>query len=157
MPHQKCPSLLRRTVPVCSGFSNLTAYADFLKQNQVTKGLIVSDKGIPASAAEEYFGHNPDLHYLNPLRRNSALIETHDMLSFDAILPTDSNITCKKAKVNGKEKWLYSFRDATKAAKEEQDWLARAKSNDNFSMEELKTRQKTFGTVVFECDLDTTC
>ena len=148
--------------PVCSqcfpgNMLDLTAYADFLKQNQVTKGLIVSDKGIPASAAEEYFGHNPDLHYLNPLRRNSALIETHDMLSFDAILPTDSNITCKKAKVNGKEKWLYSFRDATKAAKEEQDWLARAKSNDNFSMEELKTRQKTFGTVVFECDLDTTC
>lgn len=148
--------------PVCSqcfpgNMLDLTAYGDFLKQNHITRGLIVSDKGIPASAAEEYFGDNPELHYLNPLRRNSALIDTHDMLSFDAILPTDSNITCKKAKVNGKQKWLYSFRDATKAAKEEQDWLARAKSNDNFSMEELKTRQKTFGTAVFECDLDTTC
>lgn len=29
MPHQKCPSLLRRTVPVCSGFSNtVTRNAD---------------------------------------------------------------------------------------------------------------------------------
>lgn len=148
--------------PVCSqcypgNMLDLTAYEDFLKQNQITKGLIVSDKGIPASAAEKHFGSNPDLHYLNPLRRNSQMIETHGMLSFDSILATDSNITCKKAKVVGKNKWLYSFRDAAKAAKEEQDWLARVKKDGGFSMEELKRKQKSFGTIVFECDLDTTC
>lgn len=148
--------------PVCSqcfpgNMLDLTAYEDFLKQNQITKGLVVSDKGIPASAAEKHFGSNPDLHYLNPLRRNSQMIDTHDMLSFDSILPSDSNITCKKAKVSGKNKWLYSFRDARKAAKEEQDWLARAKKDGDFSMEELSRKQKSFGTIVLECDLDTSC
>lgn len=148
--------------PVCSqcfpgNMLDLTAYEDFLSQNQISKGLIVSDKGIPASAAEKHFGNNPDLHYLNPLRRNSQMIDTHGMLSFDSILASDSNITCKKAKVSGKKKWLYSFRDAAKAAKEEQDWLARAKKDGNFSMEELERKQKSFGTIVLECDLDTTC
>ena len=148
--------------PVCSqcypgNMLDITAYEDFLKQNQITKGLIVSDKGISASAAEKHFGNNPDLHYLNPLRRNSQMIDTHDMLSFESILPSDSNITCKKAKVSGKNKWLYSFRDSAKAAKEEQDWLARAKKDEAFSMEELTRKQKSFGTIVFECDLDTTC
>lgn len=148
--------------PVCSqcfpgNMLDLTAYEDFLEQNQITKGLIVSDKGIPASAAEKHFGANPDLHYLNPLRRNSQMIATHDMLSFDSILASDSNITCKKAKVSGKDKWLYSFRDAAKAAKEEQDWLARAKKDGDFSMKELARKQKSFGTIVMECDLDTTC
>lgn len=148
--------------PVCSqcfpgNMLDLTAYEEFLRQNRITKGLVVSDKGIPASAAEEHFGGNPDLHYLNPLRRNSKMIETHDMLSFDAILSTDSNITCRKAKVNGKDKWLYSFRDAAKAAKEEQDWLARARKDGDFSPEELARKQRSFGTIVLECDLDTTC
>lgn len=148
--------------PVCSqcfpgNMLDLTAYEDFLSQNNITKGLIVSDKGIPASAAEKHFSNNPNLHYLNPLRRNSQMIATHDMLSFDSILAYDSDITCKKAKVNGKNKWLYSFRDAVKAAKEEQDWLSRAKKNGDFSMEELSRKQKSFGTIVLECDLDTTC
>lgn len=148
--------------PVCSqcfpgNMLDLTAYEDFLRQNKITKGLIVSDKGIPASAAEKHFGSNPDLHYLNPLRRDSQMIDSHDMLSFESILPTDSNITCKKAKVSGKNKWLYSFRDARKAAREEQDWLARAKKEDDFSMDELNRKQKSFGTIVLECDLDTTC
>lgn len=148
--------------PVCSqcfpgNMLDITAYEDFLKQNHITKGLIVSDKGIPATAAEKHFGNNPDLHYLNPLRRSSRLIETHCMLDFDMILPSDSNITCRKARVNGKSKWVYSFRDARKAALEEQDWLARAGKDGDFSMEELSRRQRSFGTIVFECDLDTTC
>lgn len=148
--------------PVCSqcfpgNMLDLTAYEDFLKQNRITKGLIVSDKGIPASAAEKHFGDNPDLHYLNPLSRNSQMIDTQDMLTFDSILSSDSNITCKKAKVSGKNKWLYSFRDARDAAKEEQDWLARSKKDDDFSMDELSRKQKSFGTIVLECDLDTTC
>lgn len=153
---------LEKMEPVCSkcfpgNMLDITAYEDFLKENRIAKGLVVSDKGIPASAAEEHFGKNPDLHFLNPLRRNSQMIDTHDMLAFDSILPSDSNVTCKKAKVSGKQKWLYSFRDARKAAKEEQDWLARAKSGGEFSMEELTRKQKSFGTIVLECDLDTSC
>lgn len=55
------------------------------------------------------------------------------------------------------EKYPGAFRDARKAAKEEQDWLARAKKEDFFSMEELNRKQKSFGTIVLGCDIDTTC
>lgn len=145
--------------PVCSkcypgNMLDITAFDDFLSENHITKGLIVSDKGIPATAAEERFAANKDMHYLYPLKRSSKLIETHDMLTFDTILSSDSNITCRKAKVSGKKKFLYSFRDAQQAAKEEQDWLRRAKKDGTYSPEELARRQKTFGTIVFECDLD---
>lgn len=71
---------LEAVEPVCSqcfpgNMLDITAYDGFLRQNNITRGLIASDKGIPASAAEKHFGSHADLHYLNPLRRNSQMID----------------------------------------------------------------------------------
>ena len=145
--------------PVCSkcfpgNMLDYTAYESFISENNITRGLIVGDKGFPASAAESHFAGHPDLHYLNPVKRNSKLIERHKMLSFEALLPGHEGITYKKAKVQGKGKWLYSFRDTAKAAKEEKDYLKRAKSEGTYDDKEFKTRQQSFGTIVLECDLD---
>ena len=92
----------------------------------MTHGLIVADKGFPSDAASGHFERNPDLHYLNPEKRNSRFIETHDLLSFSGILEGFDGVTYKKAKCIGANKWLYSFRDAASAAKEKLDWLSRA-------------------------------
>ena len=54
----------------------------------------------------------------------------------------------------GTKKWLYSFRDATLAAKEEQDWLKNAKKDGTYSAEALAEKQKSFGTIVLESDCD---
>lgn len=145
--------------PVCSkcfpgNMLDYTAYESFISENNITRGLIVGDKGFPASAAESHFAGHPDLHYLNPVRRNSKLIERHKMLSFEALLPGHEGITYKKAKVQGKGKWLYSFRDTAKAAKEEKDYLKRAKSEGAYDDKEFKARRQSFGTIVLECDLD---
>ena len=51
-------------------------------------------------------------------------------------------------------KWLYAFRDARKAAKEERDWLTYAKKTGNYKLDVLHKKQRVFGTVVLECDLD---
>ena len=87
---------------------------------------------------------NPDLHYLNPIKRNSKLIQTHHMLDFTRLLSGYEGITFRKEKCNGKNKWLYSFRDSAKAANEERDYLRRAKADGSYDLEELKDRQKSF-------------
>jgi len=145
--------------PICSkcfpgNMLDLTAYESFIQENGITKGIIVADKGFPASAVKNQFQENPDLHYLNPIKRNSTLIETYSMLDFTGILPVDDAITYRKEKCSGIGKWLYSFRDARRAAKEEQDWLKRAKKKGTYDLEMLQEKQRIFGTIVLECDLD---
>lgn len=145
--------------PVCSkGFPgnmlDATSYSVFIAENRITKGIIVGDKGFPESAAHDQFERNPDLHYLNPVKRNSRLIERHSMLDFTAILPDHEGITFRKEKCSGTDKWLYSYRDSRKAAKEESDWLRRAKKDRTYGLEALREKQKTFGTIMLECDMD---
>jgi transposase len=122
--------------PVCSkcfpgNMLDATAYEEFISENKITKGIIVGDKGFPESAAHGYFATNPDLHYLNPVKRNSKLIGRHHMLDLTGILPGYEGITFRKEKCTGTDKWLYSFRDSAKAGKEERDWLRRAKKGQN--------------------------
>ena len=150
---------LEEMEPVCSkGFPgnmlDVTAYRAFLSENKITKGIVVGDKGFPESAAHDYFEQNPELNYLNPVKRNSKLIGRHKMLDFTAILPGYEGITFRKEKCVGTSKWLYSYRDSKKAAKEESDWLRRAKKNKTYSLDVLREKQKSFGTIVLECDLD---
>lgn len=150
---------LEEMEPVCSkcfpgNMLDATSYSAFISENGITKGIIIGDKGFPESAAHEHFEANKDLHYLNPVKRNSKLIERHRMLDFTGILPGYEGVTFRKEKCSGTDKWLYSYRDSYKAAKEERDWLRRAKKNKTYSLEALRLKQKTFGTIVLECDLD---
>ena len=145
--------------PVCSkcfpgNMLDATSYSAFISENRITKGIIVGDKGFPESAAHEHFQANEELHYLDPVKRNSKLIERHHMLDFTGILPGHEGITFRKEKCTGTDKWLYSYRDSYKASKEERDWLHRAKKNKTYCLEALREKQKTFGTIVLECDLD---
>ena len=145
--------------PICSkcypgNMLDLTAYESFIRESGITKGIIVADKGFPASAAQDQFRENPDLHYLNPIKRNSKLIGMHTMLDFTGILPGYDGVTFRKEKCDGINKWLYSFRDASRAAKEERDWLKRAKKKETYDLGALREKQCVFGTVVLECDLD---
>ena len=112
---------LEEMEPVCSkcfpgNMLDLTAYESFIQENNITTGIIVADKGFPASAAQNAFRNNPDLHYLNPIKRNAVLVEKHDLLDFTGILSGFEGITYRKEKCS-QSKWLYSFRDALKAAK----------------------------------------
>ena len=145
--------------PICSkcfpgNMLDLTSYKAFISENGITKGIIVADKGFPSTAAEQQFRDHPDLHYLNPIKRNSKLIGRHHMMDFTGILDGFDWITFRKEKCSGVDKWLYSFRDSIKAAKEERDWLCRAKKEKEYSLEKLREKQAGFGTIVLECDLD---
>ena len=61
------------------------------------------------------------------------------MYSYEGILKGHPEITYRQSKVDGKERWLYSFRDCVRAAKEEKDYLSRFVSG--FSDLELKAKQ----------------
>ena len=69
---------LEEMEPVCSkcfpgNMLDATSYSSFISENGITKGIIVADKGFPEAAAHDHFSANPDLHYLNPIKRNSKL------------------------------------------------------------------------------------
>ena len=150
---------LDRMEPVCSqcypgNMLDLTAYGDFVRTCGVKRGVIVADKGFPASAAAEYREENPDLHYLNPVKRNATLIRTHKMLDFDGVLPDREGISFRKARVAGGRKWLYSFRDAAQAHAEDAAYLAKAKKEGLYDHSAYEEARKSFGTIVLECDLD---
>lgn len=145
--------------PVCSkGFPgnmlDLTSYEAFIRENDIRNGLVVADRGFPSDAAAACFRERPGLHYLNPVKRNSRLFDTHRMLEFTGLLANREGATFRKEKCGGKETWLYSFRDAARAAQEERDWLRRARKNGDYSLEALREKQRSFGTAVLECDLD---
>jgi len=145
--------------PICSkcfpgNMLDITAYESFIAENEIKKGIIIADKGFPASAADRHFSENPDLHYLNPTKRNATILNKYSMYDFTGILNGYSGITYRKEKVECTNKWLYSYRDSNRAAKEEHDWLNNAKSKETYDLGVLKKKQRVFGTIVLECDLD---
>ena len=70
------------------------------------------------------------------------------MPDFTDLLPGYEGITFRKEKCIGTNKWLYSYRDSCKAAKEERDWLNKVNKNKTYSPEELREKQNVFGTIV---------
>ena len=145
--------------PVCSkcfpgNMLDFTSYEAFIAENGITRGIIVADKGFPAAAAGSYFRDHPDLHYLNPLKRNAKLTAEYRLMEFTGILAGYEGVTYVKRKCAGQDKWLYSYRDARRAAMEEQDWLRRAKKKGDYDLAKLRGKQMFFGTVALECDLD---
>ena len=150
---------LDRNEPACSqcypgNMLDVTSYGDFIDKCHIRRGVIVADKGFPSSASESHRKANPELHQLNPIKRNSKFIETHKLYEYDGVLPGREGITFKKAMVKGAKKWLYSFRDASLAAREERAYLEKAKKDGSYKHVDFLARQKTFGTIVLECDLD---
>ncbi|MBR4211772.1 MAG: transposase, partial [Oscillibacter sp.] len=73
---------------------------------------------------------------------------------YEGQLPECETILYKKAYVEQEGKWLYSFRDTTKAHKEEFGWLQRSRKNNDFDIDRFDEDWLLFGTIVLESDLD---
>lgn len=146
--------------PVCSkcfpgNMLDSTSYEGFISEYQLTKGLIIGDKGFPHSTAKEYFEAYPDLHYLNPLKRDSKYINEFDLFNFDGQLEGHENILYKRVYVEKERKWLYSFKDTVMAHKENYGCLHQTnKKRKEFSMTEYLDEVRKFGTILIESDLE---
>ena len=76
------------------------------------------------------------------------------MLDFDGVLDgIDAHVVYKKKKIKG-GRYLYAFKDASKAAKEEASYLANAKQKNTFSPETYAIKKNLFGVIVLESDQD---
>ena len=145
--------------PVCSkcfpgNMPDSVSYKTFIEENGIKKGILVGDKGFPASCIDDIIRDNEGLHYMNPLKRDSKYITKFNLYNFDGQVPGFESILYKKVKVENEAKWLYCFRDTQKAHKEEYSWLHRAKKGEYFENEKYKEDSISFGTIILECDCD---
>ena len=150
---------LEKQEPVCSkcfpgNMPDSTAYSNFIEENGIKKGILVGDKGFPSSVAKKHFAENNDLHYMNPLKRDSKYITDYDLLVYEGQLSGYEGILYKRAFVEKEKKWLYSFRDTSQAHKEEYSWLHNTSKKGNFDIERFDEDWLLFGTIVLESDLE---
>ena len=145
--------------PICSTVfpgnePDAVSYKEFIKTNNLTKGILVGDKGFPMSNLDETFKKNKDLHYVHPLKRNSRYIIDYDLLDFKKhFVYGDSHILYKKVKVQD-NKFLYSFMKVKLLAKELEAHIVEACKNDNLDFGDLKDKFQKFGVIVLISDLD---
>ncbi len=126
------------------------AFGDFVKKNGIQRGIVVADKGFPVSSAEDVLDGSPELHYLIPLKDNNSLIERYGMTDFDKVVDKHNHILGKKVHMDGT--WLYSFCDSRRAGAENGAYIE--EKGDDFDSWEYDRDRRSFGTIVFECDLD---
>jgi len=145
--------------PVCAevfpGNSiDASSYPAFIRDNDIKKGIIVSDKGFPPSAIKNELKERPDLHFLTPLKRNDARIGNNKMLNFEGVLTgVGAHVLYKKTAIKD-ERFLYAFKDSRRAAAEESAYLANAEKHKSFEQEKYAKKRELFGVIVFESDQD---
>jgi hypothetical protein len=130
------------------------SFSTFIHDNGIEKGIIIADKGFPISSITEDLKSRPDLHYMIPIKRIDRRIRDNHMLDFDTVVTgTDKNVVGKKIMLN-EGKYLYSFRDAYLAGKEEGSMISRSKKKEDFDSKGYLSHRDVYGVIVFESDLD---
>lgn len=131
-----------------------SSYNAFIRDNDIRKGIIVSDKGFPPSQIKAELQDRPDLHFLTPIKRNDVRIANNDMLSFEGVLEgMDDHVLYKKRSIKG-GRFLYAYKSARKAAAEEASYLARREKKKDFDSAGYEKKRSVFGVIVFESDQD---
>ena len=130
------------------------AYSDFIRNNDIRKGIIIADKGFPPSKISKELEERPDLHFITPIKRNDSRIDDNKMLEFEGVLTDiEGHIQYKKKEIRG-GRFLYAFRDTSKAMLEEADYISRAEKSKSYDYQKYLKKDHTFGVIVFESDQD---
>ena len=74
-------------------------------------------------------------------------------LSMSVLEGIEGHVVYKKKQIRG-GRFLYSYRDARKAAIEEADYLTKAENQKTFEPEKYSKKSSLFGVIVFESDQD---
>lgn len=150
---------LEQMEPICAEVFagnriDASAFATFIRDRHIDRGIIVADKGFPPSQIQQELQIHPDLHYLIPIKRNDTRIRNNAMLQFQGILHDISGQVqyCKKRLRTGR--FLYAFKDNQKAAAESYVFLEKMKADAKVTQEDFARQSPLFGVVVFESDID---
>ena len=150
---------LEEKEPICSkcypgNMLDLTAYENFITENNITQGIIVGDKGFPESSAKATFKNNPNLHFINPIKRDSKVIKELNLNNFDGVLKNNEKILSTKRYNESTAKWYYHYKDLGLAAQEENDYVHRQTKQASFDVNTYNEKKVEFGTLTLESDLD---
>jgi hypothetical protein len=145
--------------PICSevfpgNCIDAQSYRSFIRDNCITKGIIIADKGFPPAKIHQELEANKDLHFLTPIKRNDRRIAELKLTDFENTLTGvgKSIVYSKRRDANGR--FLYAFRDTATAAQEESCYIKYAERKDNFEAEAYQKHRNRFGLIVFESDHD---
>ena len=128
----------------------------FIEHNNITKGIIVADKGFPPSKIARQLEKHPDLHFLTPIKRNDSRIAANGMLSWQGVLHgIDRRVAYCRKRING-GRWLYAFKDMGKAHGEENLFFDKLLKDTSarFSIQDYDKTMVRGGVMVFESDLE---
>lgn len=130
------------------------SFSAFINDNNIDRGIIIADKGFPVSSIAQDLKERSDLHYMIPIKRRDLRIRGNSMLEFDEVVTgTDKNVIGKKARLQDGT-YLYGFRDAYLAGKEESSVITRSKKKESFDSKDYLSHRDLYGVIVFESDLD---
>ncbi len=129
-----------------------TAYRDFLVQNNIRKGMIITDKGFPFNKVRNYVNGFCDLSFMSPLKTNDTRIATNKMTEYDGVLK-NYPISYKKVKLSSGN-YLYSFDDPYIKGDAIAKYMEKAKQKRAYSYEDYARKTKTGGLIIFESDRD---
>ncbi|MFA6680324.1 MAG: hypothetical protein WCR96_07560 [Candidatus Methanomethylophilaceae archaeon] len=130
------------------------SFSAFINDNGIDRGILIADKGFPISSIAQDLKSRPGLHYLIPIKRGDLRIRDNNMLEFDEVVTgTDKNVVGKQVKLK-EGKYLYSFRDAYLAGKEESSVITKSKKKESFDSKSYLSHRDAYGLIVFESDLD---
>ena len=145
---------LERQEPVCAevftGNSiDAASYRSFIRDNNLRKDIILSDKGFPPRQIAQELAERPELHFITPIKRNDLRIANHQMYEFQGVLANfDKAVFYKKARIST-VRFLYAYKDTRKAELEEHSFAEHARKAAAYARE-----KSSFGTIVFESDED---
>ena len=125
----------------------------FLKTNNITKGLLIGDKGFTKNKLLSIMKNNHDLHYMFPIKINDKRINKYNMTSFDGIIKGIKDIVYYK-KVKCDNIYLYSFKNQSDANEQANAYRNKKKKDEIFDAEKHEKKCSLFGVIVFESDID---
>lgn len=139
-----CSMCFSGNIPDASSFPRI------LEEYNITRGLLVGDKGFPVGSIKEWVNGHPELHYLLPVKRNSKYISKHNLRDYRDNLENMNTVLYKKVYDEEDKVWVYSFHNSSIASREHKSYVRNfTKRSDNF-LDALKD----FGDIDLVSDLD---
>lgn len=153
---------LEKREPLCAqvfpgNMIDARAYRAFVQDNKIERGLLITDKGFPPKEIQDMLEKHAELHFLTPLKRSDVRIAKNKMLDFNDFLRNiDKRIRCKKHQLPT-GRFLYAFKDSVRAAMEDNSFMDLQRKSGSYDKDLYDKKGASFGTIVFESDIDLSC
>ncbi len=145
--------------PICASVFpgnsiDASSYKAFIRDNQITRGIIVADKGFPPSQIKKELEAHPKLHFITPVKRNDKRISELKLTDYQGALEGIGKpvLFCKQKDSNGH--FLYSFQDTIIAGSENTNYVSLSAKTQEFDLGSYQEKKERFGLIVIESDKD---